>query len=153
MENKCCSKCRKVDPHHTLKVWCLSSNCPCHTSPKEEVMEDCQKCGRYICKCEVKEFPSPKVSESDWRTDFDNRFWLHRVPRFTKQSNDIKDFISSLLSSTEKRVAMDLLKEVENGILGKDIITGNYYGNNTFSDGYRTACKHLSSKIKSKYEN
>ena len=25
-------------------------------NPKEEVMENCQQCGSYICKCEVKEF-------------------------------------------------------------------------------------------------
>jgi hypothetical protein len=39
-----------------------------------------------------------------WQEQFDSEFWLHRIPRNTKQSKDIKDFIQSLLSQQREEL-------------------------------------------------
>lgn len=52
----------------------------------------------------------PENQESyEWEKEFDNLFWLHRVPKNTKQMADIKSFIANLLSSQKS----SLVEEIE----------------------------------------
>ena len=43
--------------------------------------------------------------------EFREKFWIHRVPRYTKQSKDIEDFILEKLSKQKEEILGKLLKE------------------------------------------
>lgn len=43
--------------------------------------------------------PSP-----GWEEEFDALFWLHRVPKYSKQMKDIKSFIKNLLASQQNEL-------------------------------------------------
>ena len=43
-------------------------------------------------------------NNKDWVKEFDNMFWKHRVPRNTKQSKDIKQFIAKELAKKDKEL-------------------------------------------------
>lgn len=85
---------------------------------KEEVMENCQQCGSYICKCEVKEFipqsntlgttmewtkETKAISEAWWNywnymgkpdRDFIEKWWLEKLSQ--SKAETIKECIEKI---------------------------------------------------------
>lgn len=51
------------------------------------------------------------TSTPEWEERFDKLFWEHRVPRFTKQSADIKSFIAETLTSERTKIREMCCKE------------------------------------------
>lgn len=102
--------------------------CGCHHKPQE----DCQKCGYYICRCEVKPFEPQEdkyfnniiidkivdVKEEEWESRFDKEFvrdtGLMRVVPYSNSellmADALKDFIRQELLQQKQ----DLLKEITN---------------------------------------
>jgi hypothetical protein len=85
--------------------------------------EDCPKC----CKAE-------KQGEGEWEKDFDAKEWNHwhsksssfeRLPDSTKE--EIKKYIRSLLSNTERRVREETLKEARAYFYGCEEIFWNMW--------------------------
>jgi len=80
------------------------------TPAKKEHQKHCRERYGYACSC----FPSSDINLSsdvfeptpakEWREQFRNQFWLHRVPKNTKQMHDIEDFIQNLLTTHSARL-------------------------------------------------
>lgn len=118
--------------------------------------EKCKKCGYLIvmgtCKC------SHKVS--NWEEEFDKKFipitvkFDEKVGQYRYPSRAIKDFISSLIKDTEKRVVEEIVGEIENKIeqykIAKEAKKVNKLGTDyIFIYDLKT---FIINKIKSKYE-
>ena len=45
---------------------------------------------------------------NEWEERWDNLFWLHRIPRNTKQAKDVKEFINQAILDERKRISVIL---------------------------------------------
>lgn len=117
MENKC-KKCEPGDGRSCKNRSFYVCDCKCHISPKEE--ERCPNCNEKktlhdmnssLCAICSKPFPSPKVSEWEELKKLldDSRTGL----KDSSDTNKTRYAILELFSSTEKRLANEIIGEIE----------------------------------------
>jgi hypothetical protein len=84
----------KRNSHTTESTKVKECGCWCHAGFKV--------CIRCTCHKEVSQEKSAPQEEETWVGEFDAMFWLHRVPKNTKQARDIKAFIASKIAEARE---------------------------------------------------
>lgn len=131
-QEKCCEKCKDFDLIDA-EYYCSDAYCDCHIYTKEEIVNDWES-----------EFDKKFVSFGNGGSYEINMLIEHEV-------DDLKDFIKSLLSSTEKRVAMDIVQEIEKDLSHDENHFCKKYGEQ-FKECAKCYIERKLSLIKSKYE-
>lgn len=78
---------------------------------------------KQCCLCDLL-MPRPSAG---WSERFDERFWLHRVPKNTKQSRDVKAFIATELDRAREEERDRIIERIKKLIpIAGDSITVSF---------------------------
>lgn len=100
-----CSKCYKPCEINPAEI---QPEIPCAFLCRE--LPECDACLKAGCK--------HKPEKESWEEEFERLFWLHRVPKYTKQSKDIINHFRTKKIEWEKAEREKVIKEIENGCTG-----------------------------------
>ena len=71
------------------------------------------------------------MTQSNTKTDeeivkeFENMFWLTRIPKHTKQLKDVTDWFTATLSQVRTQAQKEVVQAVWNEIDGKEAVTAD----------------------------
>lgn len=115
-KSECCGADSITEWNHYEGTYSICSKCGKPFTPKnkiegepekEEVMEDCQVCGNYICKCPIKPFTSLPSNWSDERKNIRTQLQYSLMGNYTENEWEV------IINNVQSIIAKTLLDERE----------------------------------------